>query len=97
MLTETTSITKHDSLSSITKKHDHYTKPSSTSSGIFVLCDSCYWCATYVDKNRIQGENRCPQCNANNNELTSLPVMPNESFAFDYNDKRGIELEFKLR
>jgi len=64
---------------------------------IFILCDSCYWCATYMDKNRIPGKNRCPQCNANNNELTSLPIMSNESFAFDYNDKRGVELEFKHR
>jgi hypothetical protein len=38
-----------------------------------------------------------PQCNANNNELSSFPIMPNESFIFDYNDKRGVELEFKLR
>jgi hypothetical protein len=31
-----------------------------------------------------------PHCNANNNEFTSFPVMPNESFTFDYNDKLGV-------
>jgi hypothetical protein len=41
--------------------------------------------------------NICPQCNANNNELTSFSIMSNESFTFDYNDKHGVELEFKAR
>ena len=26
-----------------------------------------------------------------------LPVLPNESFTFNYNDKRGVDLEFKPR
>jgi hypothetical protein len=34
---------------------------------------------------------------ANNNELTSFPIMANESFTFDHNPKRGIEFEFKPR
>jgi hypothetical protein len=70
---------------------------SLSSPPIFVLCDSCYWCATYFDKTRIPADNNCPQCNANNNELTSFPVMSNESFTFDYNDKLGVELEFMSR
>jgi predicted Zn-ribbon and HTH transcriptional regulator len=97
MLTETTSITKHDSSSLITKKSDHYTKASSPSSAIFVLCDKCYWCATYFDNNRISMKNNCPQCNANSNQLAGLPIMPNESYTFDYNGKSGVEMEFKLR
>ena len=64
---------------------------------VFVLCDTCYWCATYLDKTRIPEENSCPQCDANNNELTSFPIMSNESFTFDYSDKRGVELEFRHR
>ena len=65
---------------------------------IFVLCDTCYWCATYFDKARIPLDNHCPQCNNNNNnELTSFPILSNESFTFDHNDKYGVELEFKHR
>ena len=56
---------------------------------IFILCDRCYWCATYLGNTRIQADNNCPQCNANSNELTSFPIMPNESFAFSYN--RNVE------
>ena|SRR5919198_6460699 len=64
---------------------------------IFILCDTCRWCATYFDKTRIPRGNICPRCRANNNELTSFPIMPNESFTFIYDDKRGVELEFKPR
>lgn len=69
----------------------------SSQSPIFILCDMCYWCATYFDKTRIPIDNTCPRCNANNNELTSFPIMSNESFAFDHNPKRGVESEFKPR
>jgi hypothetical protein len=26
-----------------------------------------------------------------------LPVLPNEAFTFNYNDKRGVDLEFRPR
>jgi hypothetical protein len=72
------------------------TTRSCSSPPIFILCDSCYWCATYVDKTRIPVDNICPQCGANNNELTSFPIMANESFTFDHDNKRGVELEFTI-
>ena len=80
----------------IIKTHDR-SSLLSPSPPVFILCDTCYWCATYFDKTRIPRENKCPQCNANNNELTSFPIMPNESITFIYNDKRGLELQFKHR
>ena len=33
----------------------------------------------------------------NNDKLSSFPIMPNESFAFSYDVKRGLEIEFKPR
>jgi hypothetical protein len=42
-------------------------------------------------------DNVCPRCTANNNELTSFPIMANESLIFDHNPKLGIEFEFKPR
>jgi predicted Zn-ribbon and HTH transcriptional regulator len=94
MSTQGKSLINYDSSNLIAKPPD---RSPSSSPPIFILCDSCYWCATYFDKTRIPRENRCPQCDANNNELTSFPIMSNESFTFDYNDKRGVELEFKHR
>ena len=63
----------------------------------FILCNRCYWCATYFGNTRIQADNNCPQCNANSNELTSFPIALNELFTFGYNRKRGGEMEFKNR
>jgi predicted Zn-ribbon and HTH transcriptional regulator len=91
----TTSLNNHDSQSLIAKTYNDYTKPSS--SPVFILCDRCYWCATYFNNIRISVDNKCPQCNANSNELTSFPIASNESFTFGYNHKLGAEMEFNLR
>jgi len=40
--------------------------------------------------------NNCPQC-SNGIELSILPIMSNESFTFDYNERRGVELQFGSR
>ena len=86
-----TSLIKHGSESLVAKTRDGYTKPSVPP--VFVLCNRCYWCATYFNNIRIIAlNNNCPQCNANSNELTSFPIAPNESITFGYNDKRGVEL-----
>jgi predicted Zn-ribbon and HTH transcriptional regulator len=93
---ETTALVNHDSQSVIDKTPDGQAKQSVVPP-VFILCDRCYWCATYFDNRRIPTNNNCPQCNANSNQLTSFPIASNESFTFNYNDKRGIEFEFKPR
>ena len=30
-----------------------------------------------------------------NAEISSFPILPNEAFTFNYNDKRGVDLEFR--
>jgi hypothetical protein len=55
---------------------------------IFILCDKCYWCVTYLDKTRIPIHNSCPKCNTDGTELSSFPIMSNKSFTIDYNEKR---------
>jgi hypothetical protein len=47
---------------------------SSSTSPIFILCDKCYWCATYVNKSRRPVGNFCPRCNIDTNELTIVTV-----------------------
>jgi hypothetical protein len=91
----TTSLANQDSQSLIAKTSDG--NKSSSSPPIFILCDRCYWCATYFGNRRLPLANNCPQCNANSNQLTSFPIASNESFTFNYNDKQGIEFEFKPR
>ena len=62
---------------------------------IFILCDSCIWCATFFGKHMLPAESRCPFCLQT--ELSSFPILPNESFTLNYNEKRGIELKFSPR
>jgi hypothetical protein len=61
----------------------------------FILCETCYWCALHIFyKSRLPIE-KCPMCL--NAEISSFPILPNEDFTFNYNDKRGVELEFRPR
>jgi hypothetical protein len=60
---------------------------------IFILCDTCFWCATYFGKFMLPAENRCPICLET--ELSSFPVLPDESFSFNHGQKCGVELKFE--
>ena len=66
---------------------------------IFLLCDHCFWTVTCLNKNYLQEtvskNNTCPRCNQD--QLSSFPVMPNDSFTYSYSKKRGIELNFGIR
>ncbi len=61
---------------------------------VFVLCETCHWCATYFDKSRVPS-NKCPICG--NTSISTFPILPNEEFTFDYSERRGVELEFGLK
>jgi|SRR5215212_219163 len=56
----------------------------------FVICNSCFWCASlYSDSRSV----KCPLCNSCSN-LESIPLSKNESFKFNYHLTTGIVLEF---
>ena len=71
---------------------------------VFVLCERCYWCATYLDTNRLPMEKEvdednskiCPRCDSIDS-LSSFPILSNESFNFNYTVKRGVVLQFRKR
>jgi hypothetical protein len=65
----------------------------------FVICNSCYWCASYFgidDLESLSGSSShvldCPICNSHNTEL--MPISTDESFRIEYSLTRGMELEF---
>jgi hypothetical protein len=65
----------------------------------FVICNSCYWCATYFgidDLESLSGSSsrvlNCPICNSHNTEL--MPIATDESFRIEYSLTRGMEIEF---
>lgn len=64
-----------------------------TSQISFVICNSCYWCATYfgIDVS-LSSPLVCHSCGLHNTEL--MPISTDESFRIKYSPKRGMELEF---
>ena len=65
----------------------------------FVICNSCYWCASYFgldDLESLSGSSShvldCHVCNSHNTEL--MPIATDESFRIEYSLTRGMEEEF---
>jgi hypothetical protein len=60
----------------------------------FVICNSCFWCASYFGNDVLLSSSplACHVCNSNNTEL--MPISTDESFRIEYNPIRGIEIEF---
>jgi hypothetical protein len=65
----------------------------------FVICNSCYWCATFFDIDDLETLSAssthvldCHVCNSHNTEL--IPIPTDESFRIEYSPSRGMELEF---
>ena len=84
-------------LSSITIENNKILQPIDKI--YFVICNSCYWCATYFGIDYLQSLSEssthvlnCPICNSHNTEL--MPIATDESFRMEYSLTRGMELEF---
>ena len=57
----------------------------------FLLCGSCYWCASYLNfRGTVEV---CPSCI--NGKVESMPIYDNEIYTFHYNATRGVTLEFR--
>jgi hypothetical protein len=65
----------------------------------FVICNSCYWCATYFGNDELKSISEsssyvldCHICNSHNTEL--IPIPSDDSFRIEYNRTKGMEMEF---
>ena len=58
----------------------------------FVICNSCFWCASLYSYSRTII--KYPICNSYGNLLESIPISTNESFKLNYRPRTGIVLEF---
>jgi hypothetical protein len=65
----------------------------------FVICNSCYWCASYFGINDLGSLSGSSShvldrhvCNSHNTEL--MPIATDESFRIDYSLTNGMEMEF---
>jgi hypothetical protein len=59
-----------------------------------VLCQTCYWCATFVNINKTPNF-KCAYCNTI--KLDSIPISDNEICKFGYDPARGVTMEFSMR
>jgi hypothetical protein len=65
----------------------------------FVICNSCYWCASYFSINNSESLSTsssnvldCQICNSHNTEL--IPISTDESFRIKHSATKGMEMEF---
>ena len=82
-------------LSSNTIERENSTFVQSINHVYFVICNSCFWCASYFSINDLNSSSqvlRCHLCNSLNAEL--VPIISNESFRINYNVTRGMKMEF---
>lgn len=54
-----------------------------------LLCNSCYWCATELEEQRVDA---CPTCDT---AIEAIPLQVGEIISFDVDSKKGVILEFK--
>ena len=57
----------------------------------FLLCESCFWCASYFNCYRKE-VSKCPTCGRANVE--SMPISHDEIYTFNYDHQRGVTLRF---
>ena len=84
-----------NSLDSRDIKRENFKIKHQTNKIYFVICNSCYWCASYFSIDDLESLSqvlRCHLCNSHNTEL--IPISSNESFRINYNVTRGMEMEF---
>jgi hypothetical protein len=58
---------------------------------LFVICDDCFWVASVTDANKFDTTS-CPLCNK---RLSSTSLADNESYNYNYNEHRGVEVNFR--
>jgi hypothetical protein len=50
----------------------------------FAICNSCFWCASYISTNALEksyyASTKCPDCLEGN--IESIPIHPSEGYTF---------------
>ncbi|HYT43673.1 MAG TPA: hypothetical protein VEP90_15140 [Methylomirabilota bacterium] len=61
----------------------------------FLLCNSCFWCASYLNLGTSFIVVQCPLCKEN--AIEWIPISANDAYSFDYNPVTGVIVEFSNR
>jgi hypothetical protein len=95
--TKETLQTEEETSQQTNKKNtiDHEKKEGPSTRRYFLICQKCFWCASFIDRvgdTQNLSVKICPTCNDNN--IESLPLLYNERYHFEYTVARGVVLEF---
>jgi hypothetical protein len=85
----------HQEVLDYTKHKEKLSTVRPTAQRYFIICHTCFWCASYTGIMGTMNElplETCPACNDNNVE--SLPILYDESYRYEYTPTRGVVLEF---
>ena len=91
-------VQKEDLVNAADQKHQSviHTEEDEPSRKYFMICQTCFWCASYID---ILGNmdalpyNVCPTCDHTAIEL--LPLSDGEHYRFEYTATREVVLQFR--
>jgi hypothetical protein len=61
----------------------------------FLLCNSCFWCASYLNVENALITFQCPSCKEK--AIEWMPISLNDAYSFDYTPATGVILEFSNR
>lgn len=86
--------TIYHSLPKSNSPHDGRTT-SSIKKTDFLLCNSCFWCASYLNLRSSFIVVQCPLCKEN--AIEWIPISSNDAYSFDYNPVTGVIVEFSNR
>jgi hypothetical protein len=75
----------------LSSENDHVSQKAK----FFLMCRSCFWCASILYEDLSQSFRTCPTCM--NHELEFMPISIGESYKFDYDKRHGVVLEFIQR
>ena len=64
--------------------------PTGPKKRLFLVCDFCYWSASALTTRRDEPF-ACPECH---NPISSLPLSDNETYRFNHDARRGVEVDF---
>jgi hypothetical protein len=93
--TKTTIQSMHQEVLDYTKHKEKLSTVRQTTQRYFMICQTCFWCASYIGTMDIMNElpfERCPTCS--DNKVESLPILYDESYRYEYTPTRGVVLEF---
>jgi hypothetical protein len=68
------------------KKREQTYKATTNKQRDFLLCESCFWCASCIDSEQ-KHMTRCPSCN--DFRLNYLPITNNEIYKLDEEEKQN--------